>query len=298
MNLLELFRPRRRKTVPRVILAASLVIFITAWSGCHRSGVEREANPSPALASDEENEAPLDAAPLPTNPEPTETVQNLSPPTVDQLIDPARSPYHHNPVSWRYLTTHSGADELISDAWVAMTTTAQRTTVDGVGLLFKLVVEHQGAGPNSAERGEVVETRFESFFALLTPSGLFLSHTSSPEETFEGREEELTQTLLARSPDWPLPGTPGCESESRAVELPFGQTQALVTSCAELTFNGGLAQVTTMWIDRVGFAYRQVIPLDEAAAGTVASQVLIEGDLLELAPPAIGSDIEHVTPQN
>lgn len=284
MNRLKLFRPKRRKTGRWVALALLSGVMSLGMSGCRCRPVERDTDPNVVTGQSEAE-----------TPSVSELPPILSPPTVEQLVDRSQSPYHHNPVGWRYLTARSVNEVPVWDAWVSMTTTVQRTTVEGVGLLFKLVVENQGAGPNTTQRGEIVEQGFQSVFALLTPSGLFVGPpTTNPEETFEGREEELIQTLLSTAPSWPLPGTAGCQFESRDVQLPFAQTRALVTSCPQLRLSEGVAQVTTAWIDRVGFAYREVISLDETGEQFVETDVLVDGDLLELAPASTGNNVLHL----
>jgi hypothetical protein len=124
------------------------------------------------------------------------------PPTVAELTDPAASPYHHNPVTWQYLTVRSVGGTTMSDVHIAITTTAERAVVTELGLLLKLVIDIQGPGPYSTAQGEEVAQEYQSRLGLLTPSGLFLSLPNPVVGVLEGNEQALAEALLD-TPAWP-----------------------------------------------------------------------------------------------
>jgi hypothetical protein len=282
----------RRPTGPRVALlplAAALVLssvpvlsttaLLSLTAACSRSRPQPGSGSERAPASEGDGLAPG---------EPGEA----DPPSRSTLTDPRYSPYQHNPVSWRFVNTRVENGGERSDVRVAMTTTPERVVLEGLGLLFKLVLEIQFPTPD----GTSFESDFRSHVALLTPEGLYLSEPNLHMGDLRPAAAALAAELLREEPSWPLPGSLGCTHRVRDVSLPFGAVRGVETHCPALSSPFGRADVRTLWAHRVGFVYREVRPLEGDLAGLVLYDVLASGDLTELAPEAGSAGVEPLGP--
>jgi len=209
--------------------------------------------------------------------------------TADALA-PDRDPFHLNPVTWRYYSVESEGDEIISDVFIAMTTTRERQRLEQLGLMFKLVVELQGAGPESSSRGNVFDGGYVSIVGLMTSSGLFTTRPGETETNLETDADEIAELSTSGEAAWPLGNGDGCRQEEANVRLSFGTTRGVVTRCNDHSSHVGRADVTTVWVDQVGFAYRRADPVNDMLDPEVYTDYLVAGDLLELAPPPRDGD--------
>jgi hypothetical protein len=231
-----------------------------------------------------------------------DSASSFAAPSVESLTDPARSPYVHNPVTWQYRVVRYAEGEATSDVLLAMTTTAERQVVDGLGLAFKLVVDIAGPGPISRSLGVEVPHLYQSRVALLTPSGLYLSGPNPPGGEEAPSLHALARDLVRLGPSWPLPGTLGCQSDGADFELPIGRVHGLRTVCRELDTYLGVADVTTVWSAGVGFIYREIHLAEGASTSdllgsySVQRDFLVGGDVSELVAPATGDDVEVLAP--
>ena len=182
------------------------------------------------------------------------------------------------------------------DFWVTLTTTDERAVFDGVGVVFVLVGELRGPGPIGERLGHEEIQGYQSRFAFLSPRGLWLS-LPNPEPTADRLDLADVPALFdGTSPTWPLPDETGCSHESGDFVLPIGRVRGLKTTCLASPTDYGLATVTTIWVDRVGFAFREITPTGPTASGEMYRDYLVGGDLIELAPPALGADVTVLLP--
>jgi hypothetical protein len=218
--------------------------------------------------------------------------RELAAPSRATLTDRRYSPFHHNPVSWRFVNTRVLSGGQRSDVRLAMTTTPERVVLDGIGLLFKLVLEIQLPGPD----GVTAESDYRSHVALLTPEGLYMSEANILQDELAPAAAELAAELLRDEPTWPLPGSLACTHRLRDVALPLGPVRGVETHCPSVRSPYGRAEVRTLWVDRVGFVYREVRPREGDAAGDVYYDILAGGDLAELALQPEGGRGEALGP--
>jgi hypothetical protein len=69
-----------------------------------------------------------------------------------------------------------------------------------------------------------------------------------------------------------------------------------MTHCARLDTSFGPTEVATVWVDHVGFVYREQTPLESNADHTVFRDYLLSGDLTELAPAAAEETLTTLRP--
>ncbi|MBN1946395.1 MAG: hypothetical protein JW797_12015 [Bradymonadales bacterium] len=204
------------------------------------------------------------------------------PVSLQALTSRSRCPYLSNPVTWRYLEVLYDGGERVRDTRLAHTTTWFREQIEGLGTVFRVVEEIQHTGSHSPSRGEGAGQRYRSRWVLLTPEGLRISAPNAPYADFE----EAVKDLQTRVPDWPLPGLAGCRWEEGRFQLPWGRTEGIRTHCPQLATEDGRACVTSVWVDRVGFVYREIAPLEPSGERMVLRDFLLEGDMVELAAPS------------
>lgn len=215
-------------------------------------------------------------------------------PTLDSLTASATSPYANNPVSWRYLVVEYENDTPTRDFLVRLTTTTEREVVPDVGLALRLVGEVEGPGGISRGAGVEITSLYQGRLALLTPGGLTLT-AGNP--IIDGRSPEVgeAQALLGSLiPTWPLPGTAGCTGQSGDFELPIGLVHGFLTGCHDIQTDVGAADVTTIWVDSVGFVYRETRALQEGAP--TMRDFLLSGDVAELAAPSQSGSPDQFLP--
>jgi len=215
-------------------------------------------------------------------------------PSFDVVTSSATSPYANNPVSWRYLVVEYENEVATRDFLVRMTTTTEREVIPQVGLALRLVGEVEGPGGISAAAGHDITSLYQSRLALLTPGGLTLT-AGNP--IVDGRSPELgeAQLLLGElAPTWPLPGTAGCTGQSGDFELPIGRVHGFFTGCQNIQTDVGIANVTTIWVDSVGFVYRETTALQDGAP--TMRDFLLSSDVAELAEPSHSVSPEQFLP--
>jgi hypothetical protein len=175
------------------------------------------------------------------------------------IIEPTHSPYAHNPVSWHYAVFVYENEEIVSNFEVDLVTTPLRQLVDGLGLTFTLIArigEELGVLQDPSVGNTPV---FEKRHGLITSGGLWLSGPLAPDTTLVTSIEGAVSRFGEEPPTWPLPEQPGCHWEHVNVSLKFGVTRAIMTQCHMEGGEEGTREITTLWVEGIGFVYREMV---------------------------------------
>ena len=203
------------------------------------------------------------------------------------VVDPASSPYGHNPVSWRYAVFIYENEETVSNFEVELVTTPLRRFIDGLGLTFTLVARIGEALDEAHSPPDRTRPVIEKRQGLITPGGLWLSGSLGQEVSLVTDLEGAASRFGEGLPTWPLPGHSGCDWEHVTASLEFGVTRAVMTQCNAEGVDGGSTEITTLWVEEIGFVYRETV-VDRGLQ--VQRDYLVGGDLLELAPLVSGEE--------
>ncbi len=256
---------------------------------------EPEAAPSAEPAGEPAPSAEVEVAPR-SEPAPlSPTRDRLAVPDLGVLMDPRVTPYHLNPVRWTYLSRQQVGDGAPNELRVHLTTTAEREIVgDGAGLALTLVTEVETRPPEGVE-GEWFSGGYQARIALLDERGLTISDPNPEVGGLEAQPSDWRAVLEGSPPTWPLPGAEGCTGTPGAFRLPFGTVGGVLVDCPGFTAHIGQADVRTVWVDQVGFVYREIRVVAEQG-DRVYSDYLLAADVAALAPPPPEGEVVELVP--
>jgi len=258
-------------------LGASLALALVACNSTQPAAQPEQVAPSEA--SESVTGSPTAEGPGPHAPSEGEgSAQSPEAPSEKTgLFELESSPYAYHPLAWRYRSERYVDRSLEASIEIVMTTTRNREMIEGHGLAFMFVV--------------MVDQSYQSRVALLSENGLTISEPNAmvPGATDWRRAttSDAPDLIGAEAPTWPLPAVEGCDGEWGDYALPFGSVRGLMTTCRDYAAHIGRAQVRTLWVPGVGFAFREIITV-RGGVSEVYRDVLESADVAGLAQPAEG----------